>query len=110
MKVLRYVALILCLVALLTPWFTGAGKSLNVMDLPPMFMAPYFTGMCILVVGIVKRERFADLASSALLASSPAYAYMAAKLVVGSVTPTVGAMLSLMAALLLAVAWLRGAG
>ena len=74
-----------------------------------MFMAPYFAGICILVVGIVKRERFADLASSTLLASSPAYAYMAAKLVIGSVTPTVGAMLSFAAALLLAVAWLRGA-
>lgn len=106
---LKLAAALLAFSSLALDWFRAGGAGVRVFDVYPLFLAPFYAGLAIAVVAVVKGERYASLAAACTLSTSPAYAYFALKLVRPapySLAP--GSLLCLLSAALFAADWLRG--
>ncbi|RLF04477.1 MAG: hypothetical protein DRK00_06645 [Thermoprotei archaeon] len=106
---LKLVALALALASIPAPWFTTGGGSVGLLDILVVFMAPFYVGLGAAALSIVKgEERYAALMAGVLLASSPAYAYIAVYEMTGvKPLPAAGALMVVAAGVLYIVSWLK---
>jgi len=105
---LRLAAAVLAFASLAAPWFKLEGAWVKVTDVPPVFVAPFYVGLAVACVAVVKEERFASLAAACMLSTSPAYAYLALKLTAATPSLAPGALLCLLSSAAFAADWLRG--
>jgi hypothetical protein len=105
---LKLAAAVIAFASLAVPWFEAEGARVRVTDVPPFFVAPFYAGLAAACVAAVKGERFASLAAASMLASSPAYAYFALKVLSTNPSPAPGALLCLLSSAAFAADWLTG--
>jgi len=105
---LRLAATALAFASLAAPWFKLDGAWVRVTDVPPVFVAPFYVGLAVACVAVVKGERFASLAAACTLSTSPAYAYFALRLAAAAPSLALGALLCLLSSAAFAADWLKG--